>query len=111
MVPVVWAGAAVAAGDAPAEPPEFVVSVVPSVASCLVATAGCDAAAAVGSALPESSGLPGAAVVAAAAFEVAAFEVAVLGAEPFDATVAVVPDVSAAAVAPVCVVAAALTVG
>jgi hypothetical protein len=100
---------ATAAGDAPAEPPGFVVSGVPSAASCLVATAGCGVVAAVGSALPEASELPDAVVVAAAAFEaavfeLAAFEVVVLGAEPSDATVA-------AAVAPVGVVAAALTVG
>lgn len=106
-----WAGAAVAAGDAVAELPGFVVSAVPSVASCLVATTGCDAVAAVGSVLPALSELADAMVVAAVAFEVAVFAVAALGAEPSDATVAVAGDVSAAAVAPVCVVAAALTVG
>jgi hypothetical protein len=111
VVPVVWPGTAVAAGDAVAEPPGFVVSAVPSAASCLVATAGCDAVAAVGSVLPALSELADAVVVAAAAFEGAVFEVTVLGAEPSDATVAVAGDVSAATVAPVCVVAAALTVG
>lgn len=92
---------------------------VPSAASCLVARAGCGAAAVVGPALPESSELPDAAVVAAAAFgvaafEVAVFEVAVLGAEPSDMTGAVAPVVSvaaAAAVAPACVVAAAPMLG
>jgi hypothetical protein len=102
VVPAAWSCAAtvaVAAGEVPAEPLAFVVaSAVPSAASCPVAMAGCCAAVAVGSALPE---LPDAAVVAAAVFAVAPLAV-----EPVDATGALVVVVvamvaSAAAATPV----------
>lgn len=101
VVPAAWSCAAtvaVATGEVPAEPLPVVASAVPSAASCPVAMAGCCAAVAVGSVLPE---LPDAVVVAAAGFAVVP-----LALEPVDATgvlvvVTVAMVVSAAAITPV----------